>query len=415
MTNRFRSKNFKTLFPYFLLALAIMAAFQLINQFRWFLDVLGSIWGIFTPFFYGFLLAYILNIPRGGIEKLLQKSKVPFIISRKRGLSILLIFILFALLFAAVLNWTIPAIVQSIAYFISNFPAHYENVLRLIASLNELDLFGIYISTGEFGNLFQEMLQGFSPDNLVSPLNALLEVSTAIFSGFFVGFLTFISSIYILVEKDKFKAFLSRLLTIFTSAGVNKAIIKYAANLNKNFKRYIYTQTIDGCILGTAAAIALYIMGSPYALLLGIMLGIVNYIPYFGSIFGTLIAILVVAFTQGLGMGAIAALVLLIIQQLDGNVLQPRLMGTSFSISPLLIIISVTIGGAFAGILGMIAAIPIVAVLKDILESIVEHFEAKKAGKLEAAEQKAPEDVPEEAEIPQEAEEIPSSHQDKHT
>ena len=398
--NRFRSKNFKTLFPYFLLALAIMGAFQLINQFRWFLDILGTIWGIITPFFYGFLLAYVLNIPRGAIEKLLHKSKVNFIIRRKRGFSVLLIFILFALLFAAILNWAIPAIVQNISLFITNFPTHYENVLRLIDSFNELDLFGIHISTGELSTMFTDMFQGFSLDNLASPLNALVEVSSAIFSGFFVGFLTFISSIYILVEKDKFKAFLSRLLGIFTSAGVNRAIIKYAANLNKNFKRYIYTQTLDGCILGTAAAIALHIMGSPYALVLGIMLGIVNYIPYFGSIFGTLVSVIVVAFTQGLGMGAIAALVLFIIQQLDGNVLQPRLMGTSFSISPLLIIISVTVGGAVAGILGMIAAIPIVAVLKDILESIVEHFEAKKADKLEAEED--PQETPDEAETPDE-------------
>ena len=387
MPNRFRSKQFKALFPYFLLALAVIVAFQAINNFHWFLTAIGYVWGLITPFFYGFLLAYILNIPRDGIEKLLNKTKITFIIKRKKGLSVLLIFILFALLLASVLNWIIPAIVQSISHFITNFPTHIDNVLRLIDSFNDLDFFGLHINTAEFGNQFAEMVQNISLDNLASPLNALLEVSTAIFNGLFIGVLAFISSIYILIEKDKFKIFLCRVLKVFTSVGVYKGIIKYATNLNKNFKRYIFTQTIDGLILGTAATISLYVMGSPYFLLLGIMLGVLNYVPYFGSIFGTIIAILVVTFTQGLTMGLIATAVLLVLQQIDANILQPRLMGTSFSISPLLIIISVTVGGAFAGILGMIAAIPIVAVLKDILESVVDHYEAKKAGKLDLSEE----------------------------
>jgi predicted PurR-regulated permease PerM len=86
----------------------------------------------------------------------------------------------------------------------------------------------------------------------------------------------------------------------------------------------------------------------------------------------------VVLFTQGLGMAAIAAVVLLITQQIDGNIIQPKLMGGSFSLSPLLVIISITVGGAFAGILGMIAAIPIIAVLKEMLDSIIEYVNRKK-------------------------------------
>jgi len=203
--------------------------------------------------------------------------------------------------------------------------------------------------------------------------------STAIFRGI----LAFISSIYILLEKDKFKAFLTRLVQAFTSPAVCEAVIKYTASLNKNFKQYIYTQTIDGCILGTIVTVQLYLMGSPYFLILGIMLGIINYIPYFGSIIGSLIAIAVVAFTQGITMGAIAAVVLLITQQIDGNVIQPKLMGKDFSLSPLLVIISITVGGAFAGVLGMIAAIPIVAFLKDMLDSLILYREQKKLEKLD--------------------------------
>ena len=84
------------------------------------------------------------------------------------------------------------------------------------------------------------------------------------------------------------------------------------------------------------------------------------------------------AFTQGFGTAAFAGVTLLITQQIDGNVIQPKLMGGSFSLSPLLVVISIIFGGAIAGILGMIAAIPIVSVLKDILDKIILYYEQKK-------------------------------------
>jgi predicted PurR-regulated permease PerM len=122
-------------------------------------------------------------------------------------------------------------------------------------------------------------------------------------------------------------------------------------------------------------------MAPDFALVLGIMLGIVNYIPYFGSIFGTLVAVVIVAFTQGILMGLISLGILLVIQQCDANIIQPRLMGGSFKLSPLLVIISITIGGAIAGIFGMIIAIPIVKVLADISVDIVSNYEKQKLTK----------------------------------
>jgi predicted PurR-regulated permease PerM len=225
-------------------------------------------------------------------------------------------------------------------------------------------------------------LENFSIlENLTSTISAVIGIGTVLFRIF----IAFVSSIFILFEKDKFKAFLCRVLGIFTSELVYDVILKYSQKLNKNFRQYINTQTVDGIILGTLATIALSWMGSVYFLTLGIMLGIVNYIPYFGSIFGSLIAIVVVLITQGWEMGLLSAAVLLVIQQLDANVIQPKLMGESFKFSPLLVIISVTVGNAFAGVLGMIAAIPIVAVLKDMMEDIISYFERKKKIAMEGS------------------------------
>jgi len=376
MNGRFKSKEFKALLPYFLLALAIIVAYRAVSEIEFFTGAIRRVWGIITPFFYGFLLAYIVNIPCGSFQKLLMRSENEFIRKRNRALSVVIVLILFALVLSLALNLIIPAVVSSVILFFTNIPVYYANTIEFIEYFNSLDILGMYISVDAVMVTIGELLAGFNLEDLSAPLNALIGVGGALFTGL----LAFISSIYILVEKDKFKAFAHRVLRVFASHDVYSAIVQYMDKLNQNCRQYIRTQTIDGLILGTLATILLFILGSPFFLVLGVMLGIVNYVPYFGSIIGTLVAVLVVAFTQGITMGLIATVTLFIVQQIDANIIQPKLMSGSFSLSPLLVIISITIGGAWAGVLGMLVAIPIVAVLKDMVDETIAYFERKKFG-----------------------------------
>ena len=361
--------------PYFLLGLALIAVHRIIGELGFFTNALGQAWRIITPFFYGFLLAYIVNIPCSSIQRLLAKAKIKFILKRQRAFSIFIVLILLAVLVAFIITLIAPSIANSIAFFVANIPVYWESVLRFVDYFNARNLFGWYISVDGIFNLIWEFFSGFRIENLSQPIDVIMGAGATVFSGF----IACIASIYILVEKDKFKAFLRRLLNLIASREVYTAVLNQFGRLNGNFRQYIRTQTIDGIILGTLVTIVLVILGSPYALVLGIILGVVNYIPYFGSIFGTLAAVIVVAFTQGITMGLISAASLFTVQQIDANIIQPKLMSGSFALSPLLVIISITIGGALAGIFGMIAAIPIVAVLKDIFESIIVYYEGKKA------------------------------------
>jgi predicted PurR-regulated permease PerM len=372
MPNPLKNKHVKGFLPYLLFAAAVIASYMIIKEFRFFIGVMTRIWSVITPFFYGFLLAYILNIPYSSIKRLLGKIKWKFFKKIYKPLSLFITYILLAAAVFFVLYLIIPYIYRSVSTFVNNLPAYYESTLAIIHTINDFGFFDIG-AVGE-GILTEFSQAGFSIDSISTSINALLAVPSVIFTVF----LTFISSVYILVEKDKFKAFICRLLRVFIPDGAGAAVIKYTDKLNHNFKRYIRVQTIDGIILGTIATVELYILRSPYALILGIILGVLNYIPYFGSIIGSIIAVTVVALTQGFTQAAIAAGVLLVTQQIDGNIIQPKLMGKSFSFSPLLVIISVTAGGAFAGVIGMIAAIPIVALLKDILETVTSHYEQKK-------------------------------------
>jgi len=329
------------------------------------------------------------------VQRLLAKTNIGWIVRKKKALSILLVFLIIILLLALVLNLIIPVIADSISYLIENAPVYHENILDFISRINALEIPGIYISTETVLVALQEAIQSISPEDFSRPFEAFVGIGMSLFRGL----LAFISLIYILHEKESFKVYFTRAFQAILPVRVFKAFMRYLRKLNNNFKQYIYTQTIDGCILGAIATIALYAMGSPFFLILGLLLGILNYIPYFGSIFGSAIAVIVVAFTQGFTMGLIAAIVLLVIQQIDANIIQPKLMSGPFSLSPFLVIVSITVGGALAGVFGMIAAIPIVSILRDIFENIVRHFEALKEMRGETLD--AASDEPE-AEEPQE-------------
>jgi predicted PurR-regulated permease PerM len=351
----------------------IVFVYKMVTNFGTFLNGLKSLAATFSPFFYGFLLAYVLDIPCSKIQQLLCHTKNPTLKKYKKGISILSVYFLLLILIVFVLYLIVPSVYESLMLFFKNFDRYYQRAEEILEEIYHV----LPFNTEQNLASMLPAVQDFSIDRLFSSVNALVGVSASIFKVFLV----LISSVYSIIEKDRFKAFLNRILKAFIAEKAYKRLIRYANNLNMNFKQYIYTQTLDGCILGTLAGIELAMLKSQFALVLGIMLGIVNYIPYFGSIAGTMVTVLIVMFSQSIPVGLLALLILLITQQIDGNIIQPKLMSSSFSISPLLVIISVTAGGAAAGVLGMLAAIPITVTLLNIFEDILTHYELKRTDK----------------------------------
>jgi len=376
MNKTFGSKILKKLLPYFIFAVALILVYRLTEAFGYFAGFLGTTWGVLSPFFYGFILAYIINIPISGMQKLLVKTGSKFIIRRQKLFSVILVLLIIIGLIVLAMSFVVPAIGNSISFLIENSPTYLANIMRAVDNFNQLELFDWEINSENILALLGDLFAEIDMESAMQPIAWLIDLGSAIFTGV----IAFISSIYILVEKDRFKKYLANLLHVCTSQNINDAIMKSFGRLNQNCRQYIRTQTIDGLILGTMASVALLLLGSPFWLILGLMLGILNYIPYFGSIFGTLIAVLVVMVTQDFTWGLIAAAILFVIQQIDANIIQPKLMSGSFALSPLLVIISITVGGAISGIFGMIVAIPIAAVLKDIFDAIIRQIKRKKFG-----------------------------------
>ena len=191
----------KSLFPYFLLAVAVIAAHRILSELSFFAGIAASAWRIITPFFYGFLLAYVVNIPYGGIRRLLQKSRPAFLRRAGRPLAAILTVLFFSGLLFLVVYMLIPHVYRIAAFFIVNLPAYFERLLQYVDYFNSLELFGLYISAENLLAVIQNMVAGINLENLAAPLNALFGVPMAIFTAV----IAFISSVYILVEKRKFK------------------------------------------------------------------------------------------------------------------------------------------------------------------------------------------------------------------
>lgn len=383
MNKFFRSRMIRSMIPYFILALAIIIAFRVSTELRFFTDAYYRFIAAISPFLTGAVIAYILNLPCTGIQKLLAKTRNEVVIKRSRGISVLILCVIVVIVIAIILNIVIPAVVSSVLMFIDELPNYQDTLLGWIYAISQIDLPdfipNFYIDEEGVIAVINDWATSLAAGGGSDILDGIIAGFGGVLSAFFHAFLSTVSTIYFLVEKDKLRVYVVRLVAAVTSEYTNAIILKYSRKLNFNFHQYIYTQTIDGMILGSIMVVVLLLFGSPYALVLGLILGILNYIPYFGSIIGTAFAVLVVAFSQGVFPTAFfAAIVMFAIQQLDGNFIQPKLMGGSFSLSPLLVIISVTIGMNYGGVLGMLVAIPFVAILKDILDAYIKHLEQKK-------------------------------------
>ena len=380
------SYQFKSWLSFLLLAAAIIGIYMLATQ-------LGAIWGwlafflsAVSPFVWGFVIGYVLNIPRERIEKILDKLLygktgrliTPYIRARKRGISILLTYISVLLIIVIIMNIIAPRIYQSILEFVEFLPVLFAAIERLITDLDQNDAIPFFdIGTILSMISWDEVLAVFNPDNITMVFDTIMDFTSALFGAA----LAIISSIYFMAEGDKLKAFAARALKAFTPAAVNDSVMHYGHKVNSYFKRYIYCQVLDALILGIIMTIVTSVLGVRHAFVIGPMLGVANLIPYFGSIIGTLVAIIIILLTDDFMLAVVSAAVLLIVQQIDANLIFPRLLGGSMKISPLLVIIAIAVGNVYYGIVGMIIAIPVSTVLKNILDDLLDAAEERKQAK----------------------------------
>lgn len=358
-------------FYWFTLGLAIIVVYKLLDNFSQITDWLENLLNVLMPFIVGLLIAYLFYIPCKRVENFYKKSKKSRFISKKsRTLSIITVYIIAIILIVLALNFVIPNISKSIGDFVSNFGNYYNNTMNTINKLPEDSILK--------SDIVINLVKGISEVDLTKYFN--LEKLTLyakgamnIVNGVFDLFVSLIVSVYLLSERARILNFLKKLTSAMFKENTYQQVSKYFNKANEVFFKFISGQVLDAIVVGILTSVAMSIMGVKYAVLLGFIIGLFNLIPYFGAIIAVIISTIITIFTGGLSQAIVMVIVVTILQQIDANIINPKILGESLSISPLLVIFAVTVGGAYFGVLGMFLAVPIITVIKLLIDEYIDY------------------------------------------
>lgn len=323
---------------------------------------LETIIGVLKPFVIGFAIAFLLNAPmRFCEEKLFAKLKF------RRGLSILAVYLLALALLVMLMQTVIPQLVQSVQMFVYNINGYLRNLNRLSQDLIEK----LHIE----GDALQEMMVTYNDvlrraaDLLYAKLPDILDWGMALSSGVVSGVTAIIASIYMLASKQKMVQQLKRILFAFFPTQPVNVFLSYCRRANAIFAAFINGKLIDSAIIGVLCFAFSQVLNIPFALLVSVIVGVTNIIPFFGPIIGAIPCLMILAIVEPWSALRFGLLIILL-QQFDGNILGPKILGDSTGLSPILVLIAIVTGGGLFGFVGMVLGVPTFALIYSILRDI---------------------------------------------
>lgn len=366
-----KKKGISKWFYWFLLGVSFIIVYKLLDNFGQIGEWIGNLFSILTPFVVGLIIAYLFYIPCRKVESWYTKANTKSLLYKKaRAFSVLTVYLIALLIIILALRFVIPAISTSIMDFVNNFGNYYNATMKTIEELPEDSILKNEYVLNAVKSIQQIDLQQYlNLERIAEYAKGAINFA----NGIFDIFVALIVSVYLLLERRQILNFLKKLAKALFKKQTYGTIGHYFNQSNEIFFRFIASQVLDAIVVGILTSIAMSIIGVKYAVLLGFMIGLFNLIPYFGAIVAVAVAILITLFTGGFTQALIMAIVVIILQQIDANIINPRIVGNSLAISPLLVIFAVTIGGAYFGVLGMFLAVPIATVLKMIIENYIDY------------------------------------------
>ena len=339
------------------LELLIIAALIMISsEINFIFEPIGTFFStLFAPVLIAGFLYYLLN----PIVKLLMKAKI------KRIWAVAIVLLLLVAAIIWILLSVIPSLVQQISSLASNMPDFIKQVESWLKEVAELPLFkevdiNKYFEQLDisYGTIIQQFLSGVS-NSLGSIVGTIASATVVIITAPFILF-------YMLKDGEKL---VPNIQQFFPEKRRNQ-IVELLGQLNKTLANYISGQAIECLFVGTFTFLGYMVIGVDYAFLFGVIAGLTNLIPYLGPYLGLAPAFLVTVFNDPV-KALLCCVVVLIVQQLDGNIIYPNVIGKSLKIHPLTIIIVLLVAGNIAGLLGIFLGVPFYAICKTIISYII--------------------------------------------
>lgn len=343
--------------------------------------------GAASPILIGCAIAYVVNLIMEKYEKhYFPMSKSKAVIKTRRPVCLVAALLTVVAIIVVIVSLILPEFTSCIQLLLSQIPGAYKNLLAFLDGigvvpekiLNELSALDWQAKIGDI----VEMISSY----FGNVMTMLFTVITAFFSGVVVTLFSIIFAVYLLLAKEKLHDRINRILDSYLKHRVCEKIRYVTSVINECFHNYIIGQTTEAVILGVLCTVGMMILQLPYATMIGTLIGFTALVPVVGAFIGAVVGAFMISMTSPI-QALIFVVFIIILQQLEGNIIYPKVVGESLGLPAMLILAAVTVGGGVFGILGMLLGVPLVAAAYKILIADVNNRERQRKVTLVKAEE----------------------------
>ncbi len=360
--------NFK---KYLNIGLGIFVLYLCIHYWDAVAGLIATVLGAAVPLLIGGMIAYFVNILMSFYERhYFAKSKKAMALKTRRPVCMLLAFLTIIAIIALVVILVVPQLVSGIQLILAELPGALDFVVKKALEWNIIsDNFAGILSSIDWQSRIGELIEIFT-SGVGNIMNVAVKAVTSVFSGIVSGILAIIFAVYLLAAKDKIKDQRDRMMKHYLKDSWNKKISYIISVLDDCFHRYIVGQCTEAGVLGVLCTFGMMLLGLPYPTMIGALVAFTAIIPVAGSYIGAVVGAFMI-----LTVSPIEALFFLIfivvLQQLEGNLIYPKVVGSSIGLPGIWVLAAVTVGGGIMGVFGMLLGVPVAAAIYKLIRDDV--------------------------------------------
>lgn len=362
-------KGFTRMASLFVVGVALIAVYKTFDNFSFILAFIDRLLRILSPFVVGLGMAVLLYAPVSRIEKRLAGLRFRRIARRARALAVLAVYLILLLILAVLVVFAIPALVRGVMDFAAALPGYYAQLTDTLNSLSErFTVLQGFDMTETAEKVYTEYIQPrLTTKAILSYFQQVMDFTSSLLNVF----MSVIISIYMLLGRESLVRASQQLLGLFIPARAMEKLADYTHRSCAILYSYLYSQMLDALIVGVLMSIGLGALRAPSAPLLGFTIGLMNLIPYFGSIIGGVLAVAVTLLSGKVYTALFAAAYIIVMQQLDANLIQPRIVGDKVGVRPLYVLLAITLFGGLFGFWGIFFGVPAIAIVQMLLRDYI--------------------------------------------
>lgn len=342
-----------------------------LNNFQIILDVFNSILAVIMPFLLGIMIAFILNVLMIRIEKILSR----FILDKKytsfkRVISIIVSLLIVIGVIGIIITLIIPELTNAIKVIVKSFPETFEQLQVWInQNGNSFPQLETWINSVDLNSIASE-LSGLFKIGLTGMLGSTVDVISMFFTSILNLVVGIVFALYILMSKETLKRQSHKLIDAYIPKRISVKLLEVGTLARTTFSNFVIGQTVEAFILGTLCAVGMAVLNLPYAPMVGSLVGITAFVPIVGAFIGGGIGAFMILTVDPM-QALIFIIFLVVLQQLEGDLIYPRVVGSSVGLPSIWVLFAVTVGGGLWGITGMLFSVPVLSVVYALIKGHV--------------------------------------------